>query len=414
MKGSDQAAVFVLGVTTSGQQGPVGAWLGAAGWAAAARSLLGDAWIVTPEGAFTPEQARARATHTGLAVPTEEPFHRRVPVLGQTAAKDVREFVRGQRFDVPVADMPWANRDVAFVWQRHSPFHSAGHRLARRLHRPSVVFVPAPMVWEARQWGLRRPGYGWLLERGVERRRLQAADVVCCGSDEVADVVRTYGIDERRIVLTPNGVDTELFRPEDPTAVREELGLEGRFVVGWAGSFRRFHAVELAIEAAARLQREIPELTLLLLLGDGPERPRVEQLAASRGIDARFTGTVPHDAMARHLAAFDVALVLHQGAAPFHYSPLKLWEYLACGKAVVAPRIGEPTRRLTSGVHAELVPPGDPAAIASAVRALHDDPVRRAALEQAARALVVEHGSWETQLRTLLGALDVLPKVSGH
>ena len=402
------AAVFVLGVTTSGQQGPVGAWLSAAGWAAAARSLLGEAWIVTPEGAFTPEQARARATHTGLAVPAEEPFHRKVPLLGRTAAKDVREFVRGQRFDVPVDGMPWAGCDVAFVWQRHSPFHTAGLRLGRRLQRPTVLFVPAPMLWEARQWGLHRPGYGWLLERGVERRRLLAADVVCCGSEEVANVVRSYGLREERIVVTPNGVDTDFFHPGDATELRKELGLEDRFVVGWAGSFRPFHAVELAIEAAASLRNDVPNITLLLL-GDGPERPHMEQLAAEMGVDARFTGTVPHADMPRHLNAFDVALVLHRRCAPFHYSPLKLWEYLACGRAVIAPGIGEPTRRLADGVDVVLVPPGDSAAVADAVRSLATDPEMRTALERTARAHVLQRGSWETQLHRLLGALGVEP-----
>ena len=78
-------------------------------------------------------------------------------------------------------------------------------------------------------------------------------------------------------MVTPSGVDLELFdRPPDGRAVRDRYGLADSFVVGWVGSFRRFHAVEQAVDAAAAVPG-----TRLLLVGDGPERPRIEALAAS-------------------------------------------------------------------------------------------------------------------------------------
>ena len=136
--------------------------------------------------------------------------------------------------------------------------------------------------------------------------------------------------------ITPTGVDPELFRTApDRDAARRRLGLDGQFVVGWIGSFRRFHALEQAVDAVAGLDG-----TTLLLVGDGPERARVERLARERGVAVRCTGTVPHDEIPEHLAAMDVALVLASSERAFHYSPLKLAEYLAAGLAVVAPRAG--------------------------------------------------------------------------
>ena len=113
------------------------------------------------------------------------------------------------------------------------------------------------------------------------------------------------------------------------SALRHRLGLDGRFVVGWVGSFRRFHAIEQAIDAMVGIDG-----ATLLLVGDGPERPRIETLARAQNVTAVFTGTVPHDELPLHLAAMDAALVVAGPDAPFHYSPLKLAEYLAAGLPV--------------------------------------------------------------------------------
>ena len=80
-----------------------------------------------------------------------------------------------------------------------------GTRLARALGVPSVVFVPAPLVWQAEQWGVRRPGWGGWIERAGERSPLQSADVVACGSEAVAEQVRRIGVNAERIVITPTG-----------------------------------------------------------------------------------------------------------------------------------------------------------------------------------------------------------------
>src|SRR5207244_5321388 len=173
-------------------------------------------------------------------------------------------------------------------------------------------------------------------------------------------------VDDRRIVIAPTGADPELFAvPVDRAAVRRRLELDGRFVVGWVGSFRKFHALEHAVEALAGLDD-----ATLLLVGDGPERARIEQLAQGRGVVVRGTGTIAHDEIPSYLAAMDAALVLAAPGRTFHYSPLKLAEYLLAGLPVVAPRAGELPRLLHDGVDAVLYEPGDPSALANALRRL--------------------------------------------
>jgi glycosyltransferase involved in cell wall biosynthesis len=291
------------------------------------------------------------------------------------------------------------------VWQRHEVFCTAGVELSRDLGTPLVVSVPAPLEWEARQWGVHRPGWGGLFRRYGERPTLLAADLVACGSQLVADIVRDFGVDEDRLLVVPSGVDTELFSPDAPgDDVRRRLGLEDRFVVGWSGSFRSFHSIELAARAMADLGRDVKELTLLLV-GDGPERPGIRSLCQELGVDVVFTGTVPYVDVPAYIRASDVALLLHGSSGPFHYSPLKLWEYLACGRPVVAPRVGQPAELLTDGVDALLVAPDDPIAVADAVRRLHAEPALRRSMGEEARRKAVEEASWTARVRTVDEAL---------
>ena len=161
------------------------------------------------------------------------------------------------------------------------------------------------------------------------------------------------------VVVVPNGVDTDRFTPgpADPR-LRARLGLDGAFVVGWAGSFRSFHGLDTLLEAAAIAGRDIDDLHLLLV-GDGLARPRSRPALAELGVRAVFTGTVPFTDIPDYMRAMDVATVLADPAQPFHYSPVKLREYQACGRAVVASAVGEMQRELRDGETAAMVDAGD-------------------------------------------------------
>jgi glycosyltransferase involved in cell wall biosynthesis len=397
-------AILVLPTTTAGQQGPVAAWVSTAGWASGLKRVLGEVWIVTPDGVMQPDELRRRASAASLTSRAASGWQSRIPVVVKTAIKDAREWQRARAFRIDPSG-PWRDHDIACVWQRHELFQTAGPQLARALGVPSVVFVPAPLMWQAQQWGVKRPGWGTWIERAGEHAPLRQADVVACGSASVAEQVVRMGVAERRIVITATGSDPDLFGPAgdravgDRDATRTRLGIAGRFVVGWIGSFRKFHALEQAVDAVAQLDD-----ATLLLVGDGPERPRIEARARDRGVTLVCTGTIAHDDIPSYLAAMDVALVLAAADAPFHYSPLKLAEYLSAGLAVIAPRAGDLPQQLHDGVDAVLVRPGDPDELASALLRLQRDPDERIRLGNAARSAAAEHWSWDRSVERVLDA----------
>ncbi len=399
--GGADGALFVMTRSTKGQTGPVGMWMMAAGWAAAGKEIFGRSWIITEDGVFTSDEARSLASRRTLASSGSTSWKRHIPTVIKTAMKDVRDFRRARRLARNIPRGEWEEAgQIAFVWQRHDLFQSVGRMLARRVGAPLALCVDAPVVWEARRWGVKRPGWGWLLERYGENPHLRAADVVLAVSDEVAQQVRERGVPEDRILVTPNGVDIHVFTPEaDGATVRDRYGLAGRFVIGWTGGFHRFHGLDLAIDLLASLRDEMPDVTLLLV-GDGVERKRLEQRASELGLDnVVFTGTVGHDEIPAHIAAMDVAIVLGPGDGRFHYSPLKLREYMACARPVIASRAGELAGFITEGVDGLLAEPGSVESLAAAVRALYQSTELRRSLGAAGREKMVREGSWELQVR---------------
>lgn len=402
-------AVFVNQMGRGGQVGPLASWITIAGWAGAARARYGRAWMVTSDGVLTPDEALARATAPTRVASEVAGWRRHVPEVVRTAVNDTRRPAANRAFRARLDAAPWAGSEVRFVMQLHGLWCDAGLRLARALGCPSVLVVDAVIVEEARSWGTHRPGWGHLATRFGEVPALRAADLVVCVSEEVVEsVVRCSGR-RRGVVAVPNGVDTERFAPGPPDpARRSALGLDGRFVVGWAGSFRRFHGLETLVDAAAILARDVPDVTLLLL-GDGFQRAAVEARARAQGVTLALPGTVGYADVPGHLRCMDVAVVLSDPARSFHYSPVKLREYQACGLPVVAAAAGEMARDLTPDVDARLVAPGDPAALAAALRALHDDPPAARALGASGRARVERDGSWASRLVAVERHLDLDP-----
>ncbi len=410
-----ESIVCVMPRTSTEWAGAAAMWITAAGWAAAAERVLGAGWVVTPDCIATPAQTlrfteprpAPASTVEGAGAGRAAQVARRVPTVAVTGAKDARRLVAARQFARADLHGPWEATDVRFVWQHHDLFHRTGERLAGRLGCPIVSYVHAPQVWEASKWGVARPGWGPLLERYGERPQLLASDVVACVSDEVAAELMRLGVEPARIVVAPMAVDPDRFNAAvDGDEVRRRFGLGESFVVGWTGSFRQFHGLEGALDAFVVVQQARPDAKLLLV-GDGAERSKLEAQARQLGIEAAvvFTGSVGAADIPRYVAAMDAALVVAREGEQFHYSPLKLREYLACGVPVVGPRLGEVARLLGDEQLGRLYRPGDPVELADQIVGLIDDDGERARLARAGSEWVSAHGTWDAQLELVLATL---------
>ena len=402
------AALLAMPRPSTAWAGAAALWITVAGWAAACRTRFGQAWVVTPDRVASPEEVLGYTEPRASSAPDRARMvGRLLPQVATTALKDL-DLYRRSRAQPDFADGPWAATDVRLVWRQHDLFAAAGASFSRRHHIPLVHYVHAPQVWEADRWGVRRPGWGRLIEQACERPQLLDADLVACVSEEVATEIRRFGVPSRRILVSPMSVDATRFSPAvSGSEVRRRYGLDGRFVLGWTGSFRKFHGLDLAVKAFSDARRHAPD-AVLLLVGDGQERRAVEEQVTNLGIadSVVFTGSVSPIAIASYVAAMDAAFVVARAAESFHYSPLKLREYLMCGKPAILPYAGEMARRFHDGEECLMYTPGSVAELSAAMRRLLEDREAAARIALAGRK-VVEGDTWDARLAEALRALGL-------
>lgn len=282
-------------------------------------------------------------------------------------------------------DAAWRRERPDVLYERYNLFLPAGVWLRERRGVPLLLEVNSPLYDERRTFGrlqLQR------LARWSERRAWRGADLVLPVTGELATIVSAAGVPCERVLTIPNGIDPRRFAtlPRSDDA-KVALDLQDRLVLGFTGFVRDWHRLDLVIDWLAATA---PRAAVLLVVGDGPARDELLAHARRRGVDAqlRLTGVVPHDQVPAHLAAFDVAL---QPAATPYASPLKLFEYMASGRAIVAPDQPAIREVLRDDHDALLVPPGG-AALAAALDRLVADGALRARLGEAARETVVRRG----------------------
>lgn len=290
-----------------------------------------------------------------------------------------------------------------FLYERYAFGNTGGVRAARALHLPIVLEVNAPLVLELeRTRGLSFPG----LARRVEAQIFRSATLVCAVTGVLRDMLVAAGVARERVLVTQNGVDLAAYAQGSAAEARAALGLPPQgLVLGFVGYYRDWHRLDLVLEALGA-----PELATarLVLVGEGPARAGLERRAAELGVAARvhFAAPRPHAAIPALLPAFDVALV---PAINAYASPLKLFEYMAAGRAVVAPDQPNLREVLEPERDALLVPPGEAAALRAALVRLARDAALRARLGAAARArLAALDLTWSGNARRVVAAVEGL------
>ena len=327
---------------------------------------------------------------------------------------ELPSFVMNQAFDQAIAHHAGA-RPLACVYQRYSLNNYSGVRLAERRRIPFVVEYNGSEIWMSRHWG--SPLEHEALSSRIERLNLDAADLIVVVSRAMADELAVRGVPRGKILVNPNGVEPDVYSPDvDGSAVREQLGLRDKTVIGFIGTFGPWHGAEVLAEAFGRLMERRPDLrqrVRLLMIGDGVRMPDVRAAIARHSVEDAcvLAGLVPQADGPRYLAACDILASPHVPNAdgtPFFGSPTKLFEYMAMGKGIVASdldQIGEVLSPPEHGPAAVMVTPGDVDALATGLAALVDDPLRREALGRAARALALERHTWRAHTARIVDAL---------
>lgn len=278
------------------------------------------------------------------------------------------------------------------LYERYNLYLPAGVWIKRRHKLPMLLEVNAPLFAERSRYdGIALPS----LAKWTEHYTWRGADKVLPVTQVLADYVKQAGVSAEKLVVIPNGINKERFAhvPSQEQA-KQRLGLSGRLVLGFTGFIRDWHGLDNVVDFLADAPDGVPRH--LLIVGDGPARASIQRRADELGVADKLTitGIIGREQVADYIAAFDIAL---QPSVVDYASPLKLFEYLALGRAIVAPDKPNIREILSHETNALLFAVDDKNAFALAVKRLCDDAPLRARLGAAAKAAIDEqHLTWDS------------------
>jgi glycosyltransferase involved in cell wall biosynthesis len=294
----------------------------------------------------------------------------------------------------------------AVAFERNSLYNVGVARACKKLGLPYIMFFDADQIAELDFMG--KPLTGWLRWRASRllRENLEEARRVICVSEPAKEhLIASWHVPADKILVFSNAVDIHRFKPDLVlrAETRAVMRLRHEPLLIFVGSFYQWHDISTLLEAFAVVLKSCPEARLVLV-GDGSERLSMTKQAMDLGIApaVQFTGHVAHAEVSRLVNAADIAVVpVPAMKQEMWLSPMKLFEYMASGKAVVASAMGQIVNVVRDGETGLLVPAGDVPALAGAIHRLIGNPELRTRLGHQAREDAENRHSWDQYLSQL-------------
>ena len=244
------------------------------------------------------------------------------------------------------------------------------------------------------------------LSKWLEKFLYCRATHILVNSPAYRDYLTTKGISSDKISLIPNGVDPDMFLPsENGHKVRKRYGLNGKFVVVYAGALGMANDISTILRAAKRLEarRDIH----ILLIGDGKERLKLEKMARELSLsNITFTGALPKSGMSEALCAADAAMATLMNIPMFGMTyPNKVFDYMAAGLPTILGIDGVIRGVVEDAGAGIFVPPGDDAALADAIRMLESQRDHARKMGELARSYVARHFNRRSQAKEFVQLL---------
>jgi glycosyltransferase involved in cell wall biosynthesis len=293
------------------------------------------------------------------------------------------------------------------IYERYAFLHFAGAWIAKKNKIPfflEINFTCDTPLYRKRSLFIRP------IQKKIEEMIFKKADGLIVVSKGLKAQLIKRGISPDKIAVTPNAVDdTFLVETNSGEAIRRQLQLTQRQVVGFVGGFYPWHGLDLLIAVLPDIAREIPNVSLLLI-GDGPLQKILKEEVHRIGMDKSviFTGQVPHKALPQYIAAFDLGIMPDSND---YGSPMKIYEYMALGKPVVAPRLPPLEEGIMDGEVGLLFPKRNREAFTMAILMLLNDKERRQKMGEAAHRHVQKNHTWKKNAEV---TLDLLQRVSQY
>ena len=286
-----------------------------------------------------------------------------------------------------------------FIYERYNLLNPSGIWAKKLFKLPLLLEINAPLLEERSKYdglSLHR------LARWSQEFTWRNADYVLPVTNVLAQHQRNIGIAEERIRVIPNGINKSEFIDKQP-ANPLKVDVSDKIVVGFVGFCRDWHGLDKIVQLLAKPGNEN---LFFLLVGDGPAVAGIQKIAKDSGIEDRLyvTGLVKREDMPAWLGPIDIAL---QPAVVAYASPLKMLEYMATGKAIVAPRQANIEELLSDGVNALLFDPNDQQTFVDACdQFIHDEVLRKKLAAAAKDTIYTRDLTWDGNAKVIVNLAE--------
>lgn len=295
-----------------------------------------------------------------------------------------------------------------FIYERAALFSTVGVMVAEALDKPLILELNAPLADE--QSAYRGESLSDLAKK-TEHFVLKRSDAVLTVSTLLKKYAVSAGAKPACVHVSPNGVNIQAFqkkpcRQEKKTA----WGLGTGPVIGFVGGLRPWHGVKALPALLKRLHRKYPDIKLFIA-GEGPLRADLQQTFETLGLSENvcFTGAISHKKIATLISCFDIALAPYEKLDhDFYFSPLKLFEYMACGVAVVAADAGQIGEIVIHSQTGLLYPPGETETLIACCEQLLADTHLRKQMGQAAAKEIRTNYTWDHNASRVISIFNQL------
>lgn len=298
--------------------------------------------------------------------------------------------------------------DILYLRQNSFPFFPIA--MCKLLKIPTIVEVNGLVMDElkvspdSKSFAYRVFSY---LALRSERFNYRYCDRIVSVTDKLKDeLVRLYSIPAEKVLVINNGANTDIFKPMDQKQARVRLGLDdSKRYVCFVGHLAAWQGVEFLIYSSPHILEKCPDVHFLIV-GDGVMRDKLPEIASEIGFSDKFTftGRIPYEEVPIYINAADVCVApfIKARNSNIGLSALKTYEYLACGKPIVASSIPGVKDLIELSGGGISVPPENPRELANAVVKLMLDQKTRNIMGEQGRKYVVENHSWDGVARKIL------------
>ncbi|MHA1756122.1 MAG: glycosyltransferase family 4 protein [Promethearchaeota archaeon] len=299
-----------------------------------------------------------------------------------------------------------------FIYKRHANFNFSPIFVANLLKIPIALEVNM-IYWSSAKKKWEREEVNFVgLSRIIEKWIFKKSDGLIVVSSAIKNEILSMGIKPEKIIVLPNGVDIEhfYFKKLDCLRWRKSWNSENYIVLGFVGIMREWHGIEFLLKSICKLDFEKLKLKVVLI-GDGEKKTEYIQFVKNNNIDrfVYFGKRLPHNEIPGVIGAFDICIM---PASNDFGSPMKIIEYMAMSKAVIAPRLIPIEDIIRDGMDGLLFDPGDTNDLINKILLLVNNESLRKKIGQNARAKVERKLNWEKNALEVIKCLKNIERIN--